>query len=293
MRLMLGLTALCLLVVLATAAVAQDAALGTPNLKSPNALTKSDFRATIDWRYWDGSNDTLTGTVEYGLMEKLSLGAGYVDFANEGVAPIGGAVRASDLSGPAVWAKWVGRPVDAENDQWGWSIVPGVEILDIEGTNTAIGASAGDTETVFTLEVPIGIPDGDVLWMVDPKLAVFPDTEPVTGPIGIGLPATVDSFGTVVGLGLGVVAPIGTGGHWHVYGDVTPILTGDNSIDPATNGLTIQLPWTAGFRRSVGLGKESYVDVFATNCSGGTTASSLIATPDGTVGYGVRASVTW
>lgn len=293
MRLTLGLTALGLLVVLAATAVAQDAALGTPNLKSPNTLADDDFRATIDWRYWDGSNDTFTGTVEYGLSDRLSLGVGYVTFANAGEAPIAGAVRASDLDGPAVWAKWVGRPVDTENGKWGWSVVPGLEILDIEGTNTAIGASAGDTETVFTLEVPIGIPDGDVLWMVNPKMAVFPDTEPVTGPIGITLPAEVDSFGTVVGLGLGVVAPIGTKGKWHVYGDVTPILAGDNSIDDATNTPGIQLPWTAGFRRSVDWGKDSYVDVFVTNCAGGTTASSLIATPDRSVGYGIRASFTW
>jgi len=290
---MLGLTALCLLVVLAAGVAAQDAALGTPNLKSPNALANDDFRATIDGRDWDGSNDTITGTVEYGLSDRLNLGVGYVDFANEGEALIAGALRASDLSGPAVWAKWVGRPVDAENDRWGWSVVPGLEILDIQGTNTVIGASAGDTETVFTLEVPIGIPDGDVLWIVNPKLAVFPDTEPVTGPIGIALPAAVDSFGTVVGLGLGVVAPIGTGGNWHVYGDVTPILTGDNSIDDVTNTPGIQLPWTVGFRRHVDVAKDSYVDLFVTNCAGGTTASSLIATPDRSVGYGVRASVTW
>ncbi|MBM3475217.1 MAG: hypothetical protein FJX75_18300 [Armatimonadetes bacterium] len=294
MRLMLGLTALCLLAVLATASVAQDDALGTPNLKSPNALAKNDFRTTIDWRYWDGSNDTFTGTAEYGLLNKLTIGAGYVDFDNAGVPPILGAVRASDLSGPAVWAKWVGRPVDPTIPQWGWSIVPGVEILDMQGTNTAIGASAGDTETVFTLEVPIGIPDGSVLWMIDPKLAVFPGTAPVTGPIGIGLPASVDSFGTVVGLGLGVTAPLGPGKNWKVYGDVTPILCGDNAIDNTTNTPTIQLPWTLGVRRHVNLASNScVVDAFLTNCSGGTTATSLIATPDGSVGYGVRASVTW
>jgi len=293
MRLMLGLTALCLLVVLATVGVAQDAALGTPNLKSPNALPNSDFRATIDWRYWDGSNDTFTGAVEYGLSDRLNLGAAYVSFSNAGEPLIGGALRASDLQGPAVWLKWVGRPVDAEKGQWGWSVVPGIEILDMQGTNTAIGASAGDTETVFTLEAPVGIPDGDVLWMIDPKLAVFPDTAPVTGPPGVQLPAAIDSFGTVVGLGLGVVAPIGTGGNWHVYGDVTPILTGDNAIDAATNTPSIQLPWTAGFRRHLDLAKDTYVDVFVTNCSGGTTASSLIATPDRSVGFGARASFTW
>jgi hypothetical protein len=283
---------ICALGVLAVGAVsAQDAALGTPNLKSPNAVGDSDFRAAIDWRYWDGSNDTFTGSVEYGLTDRLDLGAAYVSFDNVGEAPLGSAVRASSLKGPAIWVKYVGREV--EDNQWGWSVVPGVEFLDMQGTNTVTGASAGDDESVFTLEVPIGIPDGDVLWMISPKLAAFPDTAPVTGPIGISLPAEIDSFGTVVGLGLGVVAPIGTGGHWHVYGDVTPILAGDNSIDPATNGLTAQLPWTAGFRRQVDVAEDAYVDLFVTNCSGGTTATSLIAAPDRSVGWGVRASLTW
>ncbi len=283
---------ICALGVLTVGAVsAQDAALGTPNLKSPNAVGDSDFRATIDWRYWDGSNDTLTASVEYGLTDRLDLGAAYVTFDNAGEDPLGGVVRASDLSGPAVWVKYVGREV--EGNRWGWSVVPGVEFLDMEGTNTATGMSAGDQETVFTLEVPIGIPDGDVLWLVDPKLAVFPDTAPVSGPVGVPLPAEIDSFGTVVGLGLGVVAPIGTGGHWKVYGDVTPILAGDNSLDDATNDLTIQLPWTVGVRRQTHLAEDSYVDLFVTNCAGGTTATSLIAAPNQSVGWGARASFVW
>jgi hypothetical protein len=273
------------------AAVAQDAALGTPNLESPNALGDGELRTTIDWRYWDGSNDTFSFLAEYGLTDRIDLGAGYVTFDNLGEPPIAGALRASDLSGPAVWARYVGRRVDGNS--WGWSVVPGVEFLDMEGANTAAGASAGDEETVFTLEVPIGIPDGDVLWIVDPKLAVFPDTAPVSGPGGYSLPAYIDTFGTVVGLGLGVVAPISENEKWSVFGDVTPILTGENSIDPDTNDLTVQLPFTVGLRRQLGIAERSHVEVFVTNCAGATTATSLIAAPDQSIGWGARASFVW
>jgi hypothetical protein len=268
---------LCVLSVLAVGAVpAQDCGLGTPSLKSPNALGDEDFRATVDWRWWDGSNDTFAFLAEYGVTDRLDLGAGYVTFDNLGEPPIAGALRASDLHGPAVWLKYVGREV--EGNRWGWSVAPGVEFLTMEGTNTAIGATAGGDETVFSLEVPIGIPDGDVLWMVTPKLATFPDTAPVTGPIGIQLPAEIDSFGTVVGLGLGVVAPIGTG---------------DNSIDPDTNDPTVQLLFGAGARRALHVADESYLDLFVTNASGPTTATSLIAAPDQSVGFGARVSVCW
>ncbi|MBM3497336.1 MAG: hypothetical protein FJX74_01575 [Armatimonadetes bacterium] len=289
MRHVVLVLALCALA--AGVASSQDAALGIPNQKSPNALGDGDIRATIDWRYWDGGNDTFSFLGEYGLTDRLDIGVAYVTFDNAGEPPIAGALRASDLSGPAVWVKYVGREV--EGNSWGWTVVPGVEFLDMEGTNTAIGASAGDQETVFTLEVPIGIPDGDILWLVNPKLAAFPDTAPVRGPVGVQLPATIDSFGTIVGLGLGVIAPISENEKWTVYGDVTPILAGDNSIDDSTNGLAVQLPFTAGVRRQLGWGAESSLDVFVTNCAGATTATSLIAAPDRSVGWGVRASATW
>jgi hypothetical protein len=290
-RSVLGPLALCLLVAAIGAVAAQDGGVVTPNLKSPNAIADNDFRFSIDWRYWNGGNDTFTALGEYGITDRLSVGVNYVTFDNLGKPPIAGALRASSLEGPGGWLKYVGR--EAEGNTFGWAVVPGVEYLDLNGTNTALGTSAGGKETVFTLEVPIGIPDGDALWTIDPKLAVFPDTEPVTGPDRVAQLAEVDSFGTVLGLGLGVVAPLGPGGNWWVYGDVTPILSGDNSIGKATNALTIQLPWTFGVRRQVDLGEECYVDLFATNASGGTTATSLIAAPDRSVGFGARASILW
>ena len=289
MRHVVFVLALCVLAVGAVSA--QDAAPGTPNQKSPNALGDSDFRATIDWRYWDGGNDTFSFLAEYGLTDRLDIGAAYVTFDNLGDPPIAGAWRASELSGPAIWVKYVGREV--EGNRWGWSVAPGVEFLDMQGTNPSIGASAGDQETVFTLEVPIGIPDGDVLWLVNPKLADFPDSAPVSGPIGVPLPASIDSFGTVVGLGLGIVAPISENEKWSIYGDVTPILSGDNSIDKDTNDLTAQLPFTVGVRKQLNVAEESYLDLFVTNCSGATTATSLIAAPDQSIGWGARASFTW
>jgi hypothetical protein len=288
---MLGPLTLCLLVVAIGAVAAQDGGVVTPNLKSPNAIADSGFRFSVDWRYWDGGNDTFTATGEYGITDRLSVGASYVTFDNVGEPAVGGAVRASSLKGPGLWLKYVGQEV--EGNTYGWAIAPGVEYLKLNGTNTALGASAGGKESIFTLEVPIGIPNGDALWTINPKLAVFPDTEPVTGPIGVSLPAEVDSYGTVLGLGLGVVAPLGPGGNWWVYGDVTPILSGDNSIDEDTNRLTMQLPWTFGVRRQVDLGEECYVDLFATNASGGTTATSLIAAPGRSVGFGARASILW
>jgi hypothetical protein len=219
----------------------------------------------------------------------------YVRFDNVGRPPIAGALRASEVDGPGVWLKYVVR--DTEPGSWGAAVIPGVEFLDIFGTNQAIDATAGDQETVFTLECPIGIPTGDALWIIDPKLATFPSTAPVFAgpgtPVGMVLPAEIDSFGTVFGVGLGGIAPLGPTGRWWVYANVTPILAGDNAIDAATNDPTIQLPWTAGIRWDADVDESLSVDVFATTAAGGTTATSLLAAPDKTVAIGARAVWAW
>jgi hypothetical protein len=287
----MGVTALCLLALAIGPIAAQDAALGTANLASPNVLPGGDVRVSVDWRYWESGNDTVTGAIDYGITDTLQIGVTYANFDNVGQPPIAGALRASDLEGYGGTVTWQAKPV--EPGSWGVAIAPGVEYLDMLGTNLAIGANAGDEETVFTAEVPFGIPDGDALWIINPKVAVFPDDAPTSQPIGppVAIPQTIESFGTVVGIGLGIVAPLGSTGDWWVHGDATPIIAGDNTIHEVTNDLHRVLPWSFGVRWDTGLTDNSYLDVVITNAAGGTTATSLIAAPDRSVSVGGKLSV--
>ncbi len=292
MRHALGLTALCLVALLAAPLVAQDSALGTTGLASPNALDNGDVRVEIDWRYWERGNDTISGLIAYGISDRLDVGVTYVDFDNTGLPVVGGAPRRSELDGPGIHLKYVGRPV--REGSWGWTVIPGVEILDMSGTNLPIGAFAADEETVFTLEVPIGIDAGDALVIISPKIADYPGTQMTGGPVGIILPATVKHFDTIFGIGCGIVAPLGSTGDWWIHGDVTPILAGDNSINEKTNMVRTQVPWSLGVRwEATFLTDESFIDFFITNTAGPTTATSLLGAPDGSVAFGGSASVEW
>lgn len=279
MRQTTSLWVLCLVVLTIAPTFAQDAGIGTGLLTSPNALGKGATRIELDWRHFDGGNNTIGGAVEYGLSDRLDIGVSYVDFGNTSL--IAGVARNSSLDGPGVRVRWVGREV--EEGSFGWALIPGVEFLDM--SSRVGGTVAGADEQALTLEVPIGIPDGDALWIVAPRLVDYPDF--MTASIG----PPIRHFGTIVGLGLGIVAPIG-GSDWSVWGDMTPIIEGENSVDPTTGLPAVQLPWSIGVRWAGDLlTDDTNISIYATNTSGATPATSIIATPGSDLGFGAAVSV--
>ena len=102
----------------------------------------------------------------------------------------------------------------------------------------------------------------------------------------LGDGTTIAGFGDVIAVGIGVLHEAE---EFSVVGDLVLVVDGDNSIDEVTNLPTDELVWSAGGSWH---GEESSVrvDLFVTNAAGPTGASSIIATPDQSVGVGLRVS---
>ncbi|MCE5236987.1 hypothetical protein LLH23_00665 [bacterium] len=255
---------------------------GTLNLRSGVAYKGANVGWT-DWRFWDGEDNK---TYAFGLTGKVADNwDGSVTFqaaGTEGEDPIGGAVRKSDLQLLALDAGWQVRDTN-------WKIVlnPGCEFVtaDALGTNAVTGESADWGDMIGTFGVVCERQYGSWTWIINPKLAGWKDDVVATNY------QTVEGFGTVIGIGVGLRKQMDD--RLVLMADVTPIISGDNSLDMDTNEVERTLVWGVGATYLLLPDSNTWLTVFGSNAFGTTPATSLLATPDNSVCFGVRAASTF
>jgi hypothetical protein len=271
------IVALSALLLSVTLAAAQGP--GTPNVEAAAAYV-GPTRAFADVRWFEGSGNQAWSVGFQGKLgntseAKLTL----LDMDNEGEDPIAGVVRRSAMQLLAVETKF--ELCSGENGGLGISLNPGLEITTSRprGTNLSTGAFARDDDCVIpTCSLPIQWNWGSWNWMVEPKAAWFETQVPTSRN------TTVEGLGTCIGIGIGVRFPVG--GHLSLFGDITPILDGNNSMNKDTNKPEDKMVWGAG--GTIKLGNATNLTIFGTTAAGSTTSTSLLAAPDDSVSFGVK-----
>lgn len=260
-----------------TAAMAQGP--GTPNVEAAAAYT-GPTRAFADVRWFEGSGNQVTSVGFQGKLGNTSeANLIFVDMDTKGEDPINGIVRESRMQLLTVETKF--ELLSANGSGLGISIDPGLEITTVRprGTNTSSGAYAEDDDCVIpTCSLPIQWQWGRWDWMLEPKAAWFETMVPTSSG------RAVAGYGTVFGLGIGVRVPVGR--RLSLFGDITPILSGDNTLNEVTNTPEDTMVWGAG--GTLKLGNATNLTFFGTTAAGCTTSTSLLAAPDDSVSFGVK-----
>lgn len=267
--------------VLLLAAGAATAQVGTWGIPSATPWPADDSQAFGEARFFEDENETWGAFVRGGFDDNGEAVVGYFNWDVTGEDPINGAVRASDLSLVVFDVKWLVKDTEP---RVALRVGADLEADSGTGTNTATGGSAFVQGAIPSVSLPIefGNPDG-ALWLIEPKVVWF-DTRM---PTNVGGP--IEGFGTAIMIGGGVRYPIG--GNVTFVADAAYPINDSNSIDDATNEVTEELVWSAGVSADLGSGWDG--DVFATTAAGPTPATSAIATPDQSVGFGVRVGKSW
>lgn len=164
------------------------------------------------------------------------------------------------------------------------SIIPGVEfpLGDLKGTNTRTQSTAVTNDTIPVIAVPFefSAQEGTIFRLV-PRWVSFDSTPAIRGTDD-----TIAGFGHVLAIGVAVLHDFG---EYSVMADGSFLLDGENTIDAKTNQPTDEFVWSVGGAWHP-VDKDTRVELFATNSAGPTAASSIIATPDDSIGVGVRFS---
>lgn len=253
---------------------------GTPNLV-PAAVHEGSTTGIVDVRFFEGSgNETISIGFKGEMGKKSDASIMFLDLDNVGKDPISGVVRRSDLQLLALNWKWEFSSVDKG---WGISFMPGFELATggPRGTNSSTNAWAENDSFIPTLAVPMQKNAGSWTWLVQPKAAWWDSNWSTSGG------STIEGFGSVVGIGLGATKRIGS--RFTISADVTPIVSGSNTINKNTNEVDDDVVWGGALtwhcQRS---SRPTNVTIFGTNAAGPTVATSLIAAPDNSTCFGVR-----
>lgn len=279
-RWLLG-TSVVLLLVVAHAAVAQCNA--TINLKSGMV----NQGPTVGWgevRFWEGGgNQTLAAGATGKMADRWDGTIMFQDIDVSGDDPVAGIVRASELQLLSVDTRW-------QHHLGGWSVAvnPGLEFVTgkARGTNTGTGdyVDWGD-DVIPTLGVVFERQFGSWTWVVNPKLAGWPGSGVATND------QLVEGFGTVVGVGVGVRKTMGD--RLQLMADVTPIISGDNTLNEDTNLVDQDVVWGVGASYLLVPAHGTWLTVFGSNAFGATPATSLLAVPNNSICVGLRGTTTF
>ena len=264
----------------AQAAMAQCG--GTVNLRS-GVVYQGPNVGSGEMRYWDGDgNQTYSLGLTGKVADKVDGSLTWLDNDTEGEDPIGGVVRATDLQLLALDAGWQVRDTN-----WKIALNPGVEMITsgAVATNTDTGESADWGDMVGTFGVVCERQYGSWTWIINPKLAAWKDDVVATNS------QTVEGFGTVIGIGVGLRKQMGE--RLVLLADVTPIISGDNTLDEDTNLVDRAVVWGVGASCLLFPECNGWVTVFGSNAFGPTPATSLLATPNNSVCFGLRATSTF
>lgn len=256
-----------------------NASYGTPNLQCAEPWPDD---GTIVWgeaRTWKGDNWTFAAGARTSAGEDLDAELTIFHMDTRGEDPINEVMRDSEATLIGLNFKWVAH----RSDDVTIAVIPGAEfpIGDMEGTNTAIPATAFSDDVIPLISVPIEfISRQGTIFRAVPRYVGFDDRPELADG------TTIAGFGDVLAIGFGALHNFG---EYSLMADAAVILDGDNSINENTNVPTDELVWSAGGSWHPE-SSELRVDLFVTNAAGPTGASSIIATPDQSVGVGLRVS---
>lgn len=263
-----------LLLVSAPTAIADGNA--TVNLRS-GTVHQGPIVGWGEARFWEGDNESLAVGVTGQLAPKWDGSFTFLDMDVSGDDPINQTVRATQLQLLAVDTRWQVR-------QGGWNVAvnPGFEIVtgDATGTNTQTGDSADWGDVIATLGLVCERRTGPWVWIVNPKVAFWEDSQVATNG------QDVEGFGTVLGVGFGARYQVNES--LCLMADVTPILSGDNTIDEDTNRPTRDVVWGFGASYLIFPRHSSWLTLFGSNAFGPTPATSLLAAPGDSMCFGAR-----
>ncbi len=275
-------TTVALVVIAAVLAVAPAAAqTGTWDIPSATTLEEGTTEVYTDVRFFEGDNETWGLFLRGTFADNGEATFGYFDWDVTGEDPINGAVRRSSFSAVVADVKWQLRD---SSPRVAFRAAADFKVGSATGTNTVTGGSAYVDGAIPTISFPIefGNPDG-ILWILEPKVTWFDTRMPTdVGP-------SIEGFGTAIMIGGGVCYPVSD--RFTFIANAAYPINDSNSIDEATNEVTEELVWSAGVKADLGSGWDA--GVFATTAAGPTPATSSIATPDQSIGVGVRVGKAW
>lgn len=251
----------------------------TPNLPCAEPWTDDSTLAWGDVRTWEFDNWTYAAGARANVGEDMDAELTIFHMDTSGEDPIDGAVRDSEATLLGLNFKWVAH----RSDTMTVSVIPGAEfpLGDMEGTNTAIPATATSDDIIPVIAVPLEFTaQSGTIFRLVPRYVGFDDRPQLADG------STINGFGDVIAVG---AAAVHNFGEYSVMADGALVMDGDNSIDEDTGAPTDEFVWSAGgawHPRDKGFRAE----LFVTNAAGPTAASSIIATPDQSIGVGLRIS---
>ncbi len=250
---------------------------GTVNLPSASPWLEDGTEVTAQVRMWDG-NETYDINLRGSLGSSSEIQIGWFSMSTAGDDPVNAAVRSSDLDLMTLSVLTILSEPDSD---WRAGLRAGAEFpTDVtRGANTVTGGVASQRRAIPVISLPFewGNPDRLIV-IVEPKAVGF-DAD-MTASDGSGI---VEGFGNLMLFGAGVRCKVGG---VDLFADAAYPLTGDNSVDEATNRVEKALAWSAGGSYFVGGSHDWTIDIFATNTAGPSPATSTIATPDQSIGVG-------
>ncbi|MEA3399774.1 MAG: hypothetical protein U9R79_00880 [Armatimonadota bacterium] len=252
---------------------------GTANVPLAEPWQAEGVLGAGEIRLFEGGNQTFAAGVRGRVGEDMDAALTLFTMDTSGQEAVAGAVRDSEATLLGLNMRWLAH----RGERYTVSVVPGVEIPldDIKGTNTDIPATATSDDIIPVLSIPIEWQtEGGTRFVVVPRYVGFEDSPEVGDE-------TIAGFGDIIAIGGGAIHSFG---QYFVHGDLQIVLDGDNSIDEVTGAPTDEVAWSVGGTWH-GESEESWrVDLFVTNVAGPTDATSIIATPDQSLGIGIRAS---
>lgn len=251
--------------------------LSTANLPTALPWQSPQVLVSGEARLWEG-NQTWAARARTRAGQDMDAELTLFTMSIRGEDAIAGAVRDSDATLVGANFKWLAW----QNDAVTISVIPGVEVPigDMEGTNTALLATALSDELIPVFSVPATYQAGDDTSLTLAVRYVGYDESPEVAGGG-----TITGFGDTLALGGAVYR---RERDYALWADLQMVLIGANTIDEDTNAVTREMVWAIG---GSWFTRDGYkVDVFATTAAGPTAATSLIGAPDGSVAFGIGAS---
>lgn len=267
---------IALMILPALAAVAQME--GTPNLASAKAYEGGSY-VWGDLRSWDGSgNESFALGIKGPMGNRSDVGISFYNATITGQDPVNNAVRTSNMQLLSLDMKWQ----LTSTGSWTISWMPSAAVATRRptGFNTGTGAFAEQDEMIFAGGLLMERKFGSWNCIINPKAAWWDSSMLASNG------AMVRGFGRVVGVGVGLSKPVSR--RFSFAADVTPIIDGDNAIDEVTNLLEDRLVWSAALSYHFGGSNPNVLTVYGTNAFGPTAATSLLASPESSVAFGVR-----
>ncbi|MGH8103736.1 MAG: hypothetical protein ACREJQ_04360 [bacterium] len=236
-------------------------------------------RFWVEGRIFPDRETTFNGNWRWIVgRDELGIHGIYFDVKNKGT--IAGDIRDSRMGDASVvWRHYFKSGSDTH-----WSIQPGVEFNSWRGLNETSNLSAHDDSPIWTLALTVGQEDEQgISWVIEPRIAGWADHVSTTSG------TEIDSFGTVFGVRFAGSSKLAT--RWWLVGEVTPLISGDNTFDKDTGDLNKEVILNIGFLTITK--SKAWAKIGVTNGAGTTIATSMLAAPDVSAGFIIQAGTSF